>query len=35
MQVFGREGEYGSRCSFEQRCSVREEILTGVKDGII
>jgi len=31
MQVFGRDGECGIRCSFEERSSVREEILTGVK----
>jgi hypothetical protein len=33
MQVFGREVECGNRCSFEERSSVREEIVTGVKRG--
>jgi hypothetical protein len=27
MPVVGREGECGSQCNFEERCSVREEIL--------
>jgi len=31
MQIFGREGECGSRCSFEERICLREEILTDVK----
>jgi hypothetical protein len=31
MQVFRREEECGSRCSFEERNSVTGEILTGFK----